>query len=355
MRRGARDQEAALEAHLEASADALEAGRPADALASAEAAGKVQPRSVPALHFRAAALTELGRLEEAEAVYRDALAIDGDDPETLLGIADLLVSHLGEERESLERGLAAAQRGIKLAQRRRLSELEGELSLLEGTALNQLGESRAALTALDRARSILGEDVDALLERGIALFELLRFDDAREQLERVLAIAPEEAWAHHYLGLIDERRGDARRAEKHLARARKLAPEDFPPAVTLTPEAFDRAVEDALGKLPEKVSQYLSNVAITVDDVPADDDLAGSEPPLSPTILGVFRGSPWRDKGTFDPWAHFPSSIVLYQKNLERCARDLDDLIEQIGITLIHEVGHFLGLDEEQLRERGLD
>jgi predicted Zn-dependent protease with MMP-like domain len=56
-----------------------------------------------------------------------------------------------------------------------------------------------------------------------------------------------------------------------------------------------------------------------------------------------------------DPWSHFPSSIVLYQRNLERFARDRKELIEQIGITLIHEVGHFLGLDEEQLWERGLE
>jgi predicted Zn-dependent protease with MMP-like domain len=46
---------------------------------------------------------------------------------------------------------------------------------------------------------------------------------------------------------------------------------------------------------------------------------------------------------------------VLYQRNLERFARDREELVEQIRITLLHEVGHFLGLDEEQLRERGLE
>jgi predicted Zn-dependent protease with MMP-like domain len=56
-----------------------------------------------------------------------------------------------------------------------------------------------------------------------------------------------------------------------------------------------------------------------------------------------------------DPWSHFPSAIVLFQKNLERFATSRADLIEQIGVTLIHEVGHFLGLDEEELYERGLD
>jgi predicted Zn-dependent protease with MMP-like domain len=56
-----------------------------------------------------------------------------------------------------------------------------------------------------------------------------------------------------------------------------------------------------------------------------------------------------------DPWSHFPSSIVLYQRNLERAARDRRELVEEIRATLLHEVGHFLGLDEEELWQRGLD
>ena len=56
-----------------------------------------------------------------------------------------------------------------------------------------------------------------------------------------------------------------------------------------------------------------------------------------------------------DPWSHFPSGIVLYQKNLERLVRSREELLREIGVTLVHEVGHFLGLDEEELWERGLE
>jgi predicted Zn-dependent protease with MMP-like domain len=56
-----------------------------------------------------------------------------------------------------------------------------------------------------------------------------------------------------------------------------------------------------------------------------------------------------------DPWSHFPSSIALFQRNLERMARDQDELVEEIRVTLLHEVGHFLGLDEDGLRDLGLD
>jgi len=85
------------------------------------------------------------------------------------------------------------------------------------------------------------------------------------------------------------------------------------------------------------------------------DALRAADPPLSPSVLGMFRGAPFGQKASMDPWSHFPSSIVLYQRNLELFARDREELVEQIGVTLLHEVGHFLGLDEEDLARLGLD
>jgi len=225
---------------------------------------------------------------------------------------------------------------------------------VQAAAHNHLGQSAEALAAAEAVLAAEPEAVDAMLERGLALWELLRLDEAREQLLALLRASPDEGWAHHTLGLIAERRGEVREAEKRFARARALAPEDFPEPVRLAEAEFDQAVEDALRELPGPVRHYLSNVAIAVEPLPADDDQRGAEPPLSPAILGVFRGAPLGQKGS-DPWSHFPSSIVLYQRNLERFARDRADLLEQIGITLLHEVGHFLGLDEEALVERGLE
>jgi predicted Zn-dependent protease with MMP-like domain len=325
------------------------------ALAAAAEASDRAPRSVSAWHLRAAALAELDRVDEAHDCFRRALALDPNDPETLLAFAELCVTRSDEDRDRLEEGLDAIARGLKAARKAGDRQLEGELSLLAGMALNQLGDPRAALDRLVAALALLGPDPDARIEHAVAQFELCRFDEAAREFERILADTPDEAWAHHYLGLVEERRGNARAAEKRFVRARKLAPDEFPPPVHLSADAFDAAVEEALAGLPEKVRRYLGNVAIAVEDFPPVDDLEGSDPPLSPQILGIFRGSPYKDKASSDPWAHFPSSIVLYQKNLERFARDRDDLIEQIGITLIHEVGHFLGFDEDDLRERGLD
>jgi predicted Zn-dependent protease with MMP-like domain len=343
---------------VDEAADAFERGEAERALARAEEALRREPGSLAAGHYRAAALAELGRIEEAGEAYQRALEAGPDDLDLLVGAADFFVNRAqGREpdRELLERGLALARRGLHRARKARAPEVAAELALVEGMALSQLGDARGALGRFEAALREFPDDVDAMLERGFALFELLRLDEARVQLEAVLRQAPDDAWAWHALGLVAERRGDRREAERRFARARKLASEDFPRPVELSPEAFDAVVEQALASLPEPIRRYLSNVAIAVEDIPADDDLQASDPPLSPSILGIFRGAPLPHKASMDPWSHFPSSIVLYQRNLERFAGDRTELVEQIGITLIHEVGHFLGLDEEQLWERGLE
>jgi predicted Zn-dependent protease with MMP-like domain/Flp pilus assembly protein TadD len=346
------------ESLADAAADALEAGRPEVALAHADEALRGVPRLLPALHCRAAALADLGRLDEAREAYARALSAGRDDLDLLFGAAEFHVSLAQEDepdRALIEEGLGLARRGAKLARKAGDAEREGEFRWLEGVGLNQLGEPEAALAALARAEEALPDAVDVLVERAFALYELCRFGEARAVLERAERLDPEDSWTQHLLGLVAERQGDEAEARRRLKRARRLDPEGFPEPVALSHAAFEAAVEDALERIPPQVRDYLANVAITVEDVPPEDDLLASDPPLSPSILGLFRGAPWGRKASADPWSHLPSGIVLYQRNLERFARSRAELIEQIGVTLVHEVGHFLGLDEDELWERGLD
>jgi predicted Zn-dependent protease with MMP-like domain/Flp pilus assembly protein TadD len=341
---------------------AFEAKDPARALSLAQRVLSEDADSVPALHYAAAALVELERLDEAKKAYERALEVAPTDAEILFGAADLLISRLGDERELIEEGLELCRRGVRRARKKGDRELVGEFALLEAIALNHLGSPSDALVRLEEAAEVYARDPEVLLERGMALFELCRFAAAARAFRHVVAKHPGDAWGHHYLGLIAERAGHASRSRKHFARAQRLAPDEFPPPVDFSTEQFDHAVEAALGELPEKIRIYLRNVAITVEDLPSTEDLTASDPPLSPSILGVFRGQSLNEQrrfhdyvGTADPWNYQPSSIVLFQRNLQRFARTREELIEQIGITLIHEVGHFLGLDEEELRERGLE
>jgi predicted Zn-dependent protease with MMP-like domain len=254
-----------------------------------------------------------------------------------------------------ERALELARQGARQARRQGDDLLAADLRWLEGAALLDLEDAPAALAALDEALRLAPDHLDALLERAEVLFDLCRFDAALASAQAVADAEPDEPRVHQLLGLLAERRGEDREAERAFARARKLAPEAYPKAPTLSRRDFDDAVERALEEIPETVRRYLANVPITVEDLPDDQDLLDSDPPLPPTILGLFRGAPYGQKLSADPWSHLPSSIVLYQRNLERSAGDRAELEEEIATTLVHEVGHFLGLDEDELWARGLD
>lgn len=350
-RRERRGEEGAL---LDLAEEKLGRGDAAGALRAADEVCRKVPGDVRGLHLRAAALADLGRTDEARRAYEQALERGRDDPALLADAAAFLVGE-GEREpstEDLERGLSLARRGIRLAGAD--DALSGELALVEGQALCSLGDPEGALPRLAEAKRALPEEPSAHVEHALALFELCRFEEAGRELDRAVELFPEDAWAHHARGRVAERLGRRPEAKRSFARAHELAPEEFPRSLSLSPAAFDRAVEAAVKELPEPVRRYLSNVAITVEALPSEEELTASDPPLSPSILGIFRGAPLGEKRSPDPWSQFPSSITLYQRNLETFARDEQELKEEIGVTLFHEVGHFLGLDEEQLRQRGL-
>lgn len=322
---------------------------------AASVATSLDPKSVAGWHYLAAALAGLGEPGQADRAYHEALALGPDDPELLVGAADLLVSWFDDDEDALAEAVELCARGAALARKEKDDELTGDFVLLEARAFLALGKAKTALHRLDEAARLLPGDVDVALQRGIALFEVLRLDEATAAFEAVLEKEPREALAHWYLGLVAERRGDAAAATRHLEKARRLDPDAFPSPITLTEDAFAAAMEEALESLPEKVRHYLENVPVMVEPIPLDDDLLDGDPPLSPTILGVFRGAPLKDKASDDPWSQLPSSIVLYQRNLERSCRSREELLEQIEVTILHEVGHYLGLDEDELKAWGLD
>ncbi len=344
-----------VESLLDQAARDFEEHRFTHAQKAADQALQMAPDNAEAHHLRAASLLEQGEVDPALDAFNRALKLAPDDPHVLLDAADLMVCRPGDERALVERGVSLCTRGRKLARKMRDKDLEFEFLLLEATGLNKLGECEGALLLLDQALTHAPNSLEATLERGVALFELCRFEEAEKAFTTSLAKSPDDAWAHHYLGLLAERRGDSAKAKTYFERAQSLSPEDFPPPVHLDDDAFDRAVEDAMSQLPEHVKQYLDNATIAVEPIPSDEDLKSGSPPLSPTILGVFSGTPVGHRTLENAADHYPASIVLYQRNLERFARTREELIEQIGITVMHEVGHLIGLDEHELSERGLE
>lgn len=337
-----------VEEHLERGEAAFEDQDYETALAAASAALALEPRSADALDLKAGALAELGRFDEAGLAFDALVALTPRDPAVLLASADLKIRHAEDDRELLDLGLELLDRAWPLAKKD--DALRAEVHLLRGLAHNALGESADALRELDAVLALDPDHGEARLERGMALFELARFADARRAFEQVAKDFPDEAWAWHYLGLVAERQGQD--SAPLFAKARALCPEDFPPPVQLGEKAFDAAVAEAIARLPAHAKPHLANVVIDVQGLPPEDDLKEG---VSPLVLGLFRGKAVDERSPTDAADHQTATITLFQKNLERFAGTRDELIEEIGVTVLHEVGHLLGLDEDELYERGLD
>jgi len=113
-------------------------------------------------------------------------------------------------------------------------------------------------------------------------------------------------------------------------------------------EDFIKVAEQALDSLPEEFRSRIQNVAILVEDFPANQrpPKVGQQRRL---LLGIFHGVPATKKSVFD-LSVGPAHIVLYQKNIEVVCSSEAEVRHQIRQTLIHELGHYFGMTEEQLR-----
>jgi tetratricopeptide (TPR) repeat protein len=354
-------------------------------LACAEEAARQAPRSVEAHHNRALAFMRLGRFDEARDALALALALAPDDAECLELAAELYINRLPPSAERTAIGLEYARRGRARTNGARNRGRSARLSLLEGQALVDLGRSAEALEPLEHALRLNPGDVSARYEQGVAQFELCRFPTARKAFEEVLARDEKHAHALYHLALILEREGHEDEADKMFAQASQRDPRSFPPTPQVSTEAFDLRVRAALDRLPPDVRQDLATVPIETAELPAPEDLTAERPPLSPTILGLFRGLPLGRQAANDEVVRAPGTrstrgrqarqanvsgppegtgsggavparaIVLYRRNILRSIHGTDDLDRAIERTLLHEVGHLRGEDDGSLRDRGLE
>jgi len=352
------DDEARVSALLDEANKQIERTQYGAAWTCADRAGDLAPTSVEAQHLRGAALAALGREPEAQVAYSLALALDPDDPETLRAVADFYVNGKGERgRDALRLGLELAQRGSRRAEarRRRNPPLVADLAVLEAQALNDLGRSDEALVRVGAALRIASNRGDALHEKGVALFDLSRFTDAKVALTKALGVQPEDAYTHQMLGLTLEQLGEAKAAEAELARAFELAPTELSKPVVISVSEFQQEVDAVVATLPAERKARVRAIKIEIADLPDPIDLAAVTPPFPPTILGLYRGPVGHAAELPATPGDDPVSIVLYRKNLARAVKSRSELSEQIRDTLLHEIGHLEGLDEDDLRRRGME
>lgn len=110
---------------------------------------------------------------------------------------------------------------------------------------------------------------------------------------------------------------------------------------------FNQLVDEALERLPRVFKEKLHNLAIIVEDYP-DEEL---QEQFEGTLLGLFQGVPKTRETVF--WASSPAQIRLFQKNIELICGTDEEIRQQIEKTLKHEIGHYFGLSERDLRKKG--
>jgi predicted Zn-dependent protease with MMP-like domain len=106
---------------------------------------------------------------------------------------------------------------------------------------------------------------------------------------------------------------------------------------------FEKLVEQELERLPSVFRERLTNVAIIIEDAPPRD------PERNGLLLGLFHGIPRTEKSVF--FSTPPDHIFLYQKNIEAVCSTEQEVRRQVRATLQHEIGHYFGLNEQELRD----
>jgi len=111
----------------------------------------------------------------------------------------------------------------------------------------------------------------------------------------------------------------------------------------ISPQRFEALVEDALESIPGELWERVDNVAVVVED----------EHPDEPDLLGLYEGLPLTER--WDYAGALPDRISIYRIPLCLMCEDEDDLVEEIRVTVVHEIAHHVGIDDEALHRMGWD
>ncbi len=230
----------------------------------------------------------------------------------------------------------------------RLDDLDAHLDDLDDALAE--GALEAAAAALAAAQAIDPDDPEVRYAAGRLAYERSDDQGARAILEALVAEIPDVADPHHALGRVYEALGmrDAQigawlrvhALDRELDEAERLVrPSDE--------KRIARVAEETLGSLPEELASRLSNVAVVITDRPPESLVAEA---FDPRAYGLFEG-PTDGVDTFAA----PTRIVLFVANLVADFGEEEEVLdEQVRTTILHEVGHFFGLDEDEVAALGL-
>jgi predicted Zn-dependent protease with MMP-like domain len=111
---------------------------------------------------------------------------------------------------------------------------------------------------------------------------------------------------------------------------------------TITPERFEELVADALDGIPEELGRLMENVAVFVED--------GAR---NPYLLGLYQGIPLTKREQYGVGGAMPDRITIYREPILARCRTEEQVVHQVRVTVVHEVGHHFGIDDARLKELG--
>ncbi|MEW1959119.1 metallopeptidase family protein [Kineococcus sp. NPDC059986] len=115
--------------------------------------------------------------------------------------------------------------------------------------------------------------------------------------------------------------------------------------VELSRAEFEEAVADALDRIPPELARAMDNVVVLVEDDPPEG--------FEPDLLGLYEGTPLTERDGWWAAGALPDRITIFRRPTLAVARDRDEVVAEVGITVVHEIAHHFGIDDARLHELG--
>jgi predicted Zn-dependent protease with MMP-like domain len=235
---------------------------------------------------------------------------------------------------------------------RLLAHLERGWELMEDENFHDAEE------CADRALEIDPDHADALLLKAEALVcqgdkkgAKKMLERAIKQLEKTTKEDPDDPSSFYVLGCLYEELGDEKQMIRCWRRVRELDLKAPRPKWALSEAQFEKIAEKALAEVPERARELLANVPVMIADYPPEDVI---DEGMDPRMMGFFSGVPYPEQTNIGGQPPHLEAIFLFQRNIERECETRAEMLEEIRTTVLHETGHFFGLEDDDLDDIGL-
>lgn len=119
--------------------------------------------------------------------------------------------------------------------------------------------------------------------------------------------------------------------------------------LAVTPEQFEDLVRRAVDGLPPHYRRLMQNVALVVEEAPSAEVLVEMDLESEDDLLGLYSGTAVGDDSFFDPGGQLPARISIYRRPILRLCRSVEEVVDEVRDTVVHEIGHHFGLDDDEM------